>query len=611
MKLLQITRNTLSFTGKQGKTSWLIFLYPIVLIFLVGIGLNMGAANRLPVAVYGVDPIMDIMQDSGEPIELFSVNSEAELRSAVRSKEAIMGISFEDDSSRKKISIYFDSTKQAVASGLLLLLDKAINEEKVESGESLGALQRLLAPKVAEIREKEREMEEFSGRIDELRNYLSSARNDLFAAKSQLSSYKSELQDYKGDLGALDTYVSRLNDYESDLVSLRSSLNSREQQRDEVSAKLSTHLENIDYYLADVQSAINYVSSAKALAPQPSALYDYLDDAHSRLLDLRRDLQAARSDLTSMRTQLNSIDFASMRNAINNLQQDIRSTRQDISSFKHSSTTRMNSLISDIDSASSKIDGSLSDIDSFLEELEVLETKASETSELLGSIAGPLEEFVEKEPGELIPPEVVSEPVFGQRDWIDLFFPTIIAVDILLASVLLPMIMRVRMKEQGVELRLMRSRAGSFSVVLGESLAYYLISLSQLLLISLIAVSVFGVGVGNLAFFAVVMLTVPVVFTAIGVLFAQIVKTSTSAFLLSLLLSIPMIFISGAIIPIELMNPIISYLGTLTPLYVTIDFAEKMLFRGAAYLAVGDFAYLGTLSAFCLLSAVAVFYSKR
>ncbi len=193
-----------------------------------------------------------------------------------------------------------------------------------------------------------------------------------------------------------------------------------------------------------------------------------------------------------------------------------------------------------------------------------------------------------------------------------MFFPSILGVDMILASLLLPMIMKVRMRDQGVELRMLRSKASALSVIAGEMLANYTIALFQLTLIFLFGITFFGVSTGSIIGFFVVLLTLPLVFTSLGVFLSQIVDRSSTAFLLSLLISIPMIFISGTIIPIEFLSPLIRTIGSITPLYIVIDFAEKLFFRNlSVYEVLLDYGYLVIFSTLNLFIAWFVYAMKK
>jgi ABC-type multidrug transport system permease subunit len=565
MKFLDIFFNYIRFIRKQGSTSWLILLYPILLIMVVGIGLNIGSSDKVTVAIYG-----------------------------------------------KKINIFLDPTKQAVTSNLLLLVDKAVNEEKYKSGASLGAIQEKLAPSVIELRTKRGEMELFLLEISDIKTNVSKTKQELVEARSKLTDYRSDLLSYKSDLSKIDYYQQKLTSYDNSLSALSYSLTQKENERNSLSYKLSNDINKIDIYINDVNDALTNVYNAKTYSTSPSTDY-YLDQIESELLTLRSDLYTARSDLVSIRSELNSIDFNSMKTSVSALRSDIISTKNDLGAFKTKAMSEIDAMLVEIDATDAKISSSIDALSAFETKLGQIETKVRQTKNLIDKVISPLEEFLGKKPEELLPPEIESKSVFPEElRWIDMFFPSIIGIDILLASLLLPMIMKVRMREQGVELRMLRSKAGTLSVIVGETMANYLVAFFQLLLIFIFGIVFFGVKIVNPTGFLVVLITLPVVFTSLGVFLSQIIKRSSTAFLLSLLIGIPMIFISGTIIPLEFLNPLISAIGSIAPLYRVIDFTEMLFFRNASLIdALGNYLYLISFTGFNVLLAMFAYYLKR
>jgi ABC-type transport system involved in cytochrome c biogenesis permease component len=610
MKFIHIFLNYLRFFFKQGSTFWLTLLYPIMLILLVGIGLNIGTATKPTIIVFGNDSIFDtIGQDPN--FFVLTADSPQMVEAKVVSKEAIMGIVVEKNDSRKVVNIYIDPTKQAVASNLLLLVDKAVNEEKMKSGQSLSAIQQKLAPSLIDMKQKKTELKQFETEIDGVRSNITQTKQELISTKAKLASYKSELIAYKSNLSRIDYFQNKLTGYDANLSSFSNTLYARQSERDSVSYKLSDNIYKINGYLFKVDNVRNYISYAKSYSTSYNTNY-YLDQMDGELLSLHSDLLLAQSDMTNAKYQLDSIDFYSMQVGISNIRSDITSTKNDLALFKTGASVKIDSMISEIDTSDVKVSSAIANLTAFESKLISLKTKTFDTGVLLERMIVPLEEFLGKKPEELLPPQINSISVFPNEKKIDMFFPGILGIDMILASLLLPMIMKVRMREQGVELRMILSKAGTMSVIIGEMLANYCVSLFQLLLIFIFGILFFGIRVGNPVGFFVVFFTLPLVFTSLGVFLSQIINRSSTAFLLSLLISIPMIFISGTIIPLEFLNPVIAFVGHLTPLYILIDFTEKSFFRSVSTFEVLiDYAYLLIFTIGNIFLAMVAYYSKR
>lgn len=610
MKFLDIFVSDVRFIMKQGSTSWLILLYPILLILVVGIGLNIGTSDKLTVAVYGNDTVFDSLA-ADNSLNVVHVARQSDLEALVRSKGAVMGVDVEENVSRKVINIYLDPTKQAVASSLLLMVDKAVNEEKLKSGASLGALQNKLAPSLVDLKAKRREMSAFASDIYDLKRNVTATKEELEQARGKLSTYRVALLEYKSDLGRIDDYRAKLAGYDSNLSGLSNSLYDKENERAYLSNRISYDITKIDNYLYETDTMLTYVSYAKSYSTSYYNSY-YLNQTEYQLLSMKSDLTQSRADLVSINNELWMIDFNSMQTEISGVRSDMGATSGDLASFKLQSGAKIDSVLADVNDSDAEIASAIGQLTVFESRLDSLQNEIIDTGYLLDKVITPLEEFLGKKPEELLPPEINSVSVFPGENRMDMFFPSVIGVDMILASILLPMIMRVRMKEQGVELRMLRSRAGTLSVIAGEMLANYLVSLLQLTLICAFGVLFFGVSVGNLGGFAIVFATVPLVFTSLGVLLSYLVNRSSTAFLLSLLISIPMIFICGTIIPLEFLNPAIAAAGRLMPLYVVIDFTEKMFFRNVALAeVVPDYLYLLFFTGFNTVASMAAYYLKR
>jgi len=187
---------------------------------------------------------------------------------------------------------------------------------------------------------------------------------------------------------------------------------------------------------------------------------------------------------------------------------------------------------------------------------------------------------------------------------VNVLFPNIVSIDVLLASLLLPMIMGVRLIAQGVEGRLRITRLSNFSIVLGRFIGDYLVALMQLLLIVLIAVFFFHVSTGNFPSFFIALLIAPAVFTSLGMLLAQFIQKESTAVLTSILINIPMIFLSGAILPIEFLKPPMDLLGRNLPMFHLTELFEKITVRGLTLIeGLPNFAALLLFVSVCLFLA--------
>jgi ABC-2 type transport system permease protein len=114
--------------------------------------------------------------------------------------------------------------------------------------------------------------------------------------------------------------------------------------------------------------------------------------------------------------------------------------------------------------------------------------------------------------------------------------------------------------------------------------------LLQVVIVALAGSLIFGVSLGsNYTMLALGLLLAPAVFTALGLLLAAFVSNEGSAILSSLLISMPMLFLSGIILPIELLHGTFRAIGTILPLYNVVEMISKVTVRDSLAYAGGNY----------------------
>ncbi|MBS3067115.1 ABC transporter permease [Candidatus Micrarchaeota archaeon] len=610
MKFFDVFINYIRFTLKQGSTSFLVMVYPIFLILIIGTGLSITNPNKINVAVLGSDEIFNILARDNS-INIIKADNVDNLEWLVRSKKAIMGIAIEKEGDRKVINVFMDSTKKAVLSNLLLLIDKAVNEEKIKSANDLSSIQKKLAPKLIEIKNKYQQMDTVITEITEIQEKAASIGSELDQSKTELSNYNEELLSYKSGLGSIDDYNQKLSDYELRLSDILNDVSNAEAERNNLVLKINDRIYKISGYITKTNTALSYVRNAKLYTTVPIVVSN-LNKIENEITSVKSDLIEAQNDLIDINNDLSRIDFYPIKNDISNTKNEISTTNYQLRSFKTEANTKIDSMLLKVAQLDNKISISINELKEFEEKLSFTKAETFRAKDLVSEIIRPLDDFIGKKPEELLPPEINSFSVFKDEKTINMFFPSIIGIDMLLASLLLPMIMKVRMKEQGVELRMLRSKASSISIILGEFLANYVMGLFQLFVIILFGVVLFEVRFASFLGFLGVFFTIPLVFVSLGLMLSQIINRSSTAFLLSLLISIPMIFVSGTIIPIEFLNPLVAFFGSLTPLYISINFSEKLIFRNTGLLqALVDYGYIIFFTLINLTIATIIYRLKK
>ncbi len=151
-----------------------------------------------------------------------------------------------------------------------------------------------------------------------------------------------------------------------------------------------------------------------------------------------------------------------------------------------------------------------------------------------------------------------------------------------LLGVVLSAVVFVREKENGTWDIMLLMPVDSKLIILAKSLSQIAITLAgTVICVGLILFNVFDIPI-NGSFTAFVLLTVVYLFSVsgIGLFIASVAKDLLQVAQLSVLIMMPIIFLSGAWTPIYSMHPAIQYLSYISPLRYYIEGSLSIFFRG-------------------------------
>lgn len=193
------------------------------------------------------------------------------------------------------------------------------------------------------------------------------------------------------------------------------------------------------------------------------------------------------------------------------------------------------------------------------------------------------------------------------------FVPGIIGVIVMLICAMMTSISIVREKEMGTMEILLASPLSPAVIVGAKLLPYFIISSINLVSILLLSKYAFGlpigaVGVGWTAIPSFLLLSMVYVFVALalGLFISCVVRTQLAAMLLSLLLIVPAIYLSGMVFPVESMPTAFQRASRIVPARWFIDGARRLLIQGVEFRYV-----LQDLGVLCLEAVVLVALSIR
>lgn len=198
------------------------------------------------------------------------------------------------------------------------------------------------------------------------------------------------------------------------------------------------------------------------------------------------------------------------------------------------------------------------------------------------------------------------------------FVPGIIGVIVLLICAMMTSISIVREKEMGTMEVLLASPLSPAVIVGAKLVPYFVISSLNLVSILLLSKYAFALPIGSVgvgwtavpAFLLLCMVYVAVALS-LGLLISCVVSTQLAAMLLSLLLIVPAMYLSGLVFPVESMPAAFQRVSCIIPTRWFIDGARRLLIQGVAVRHVlKDFAVLALEAAVLVSLSIKLFKTR-
>ncbi len=217
-------------------------------------------------------------------------------------------------------------------------------------------------------------------------------------------------------------------------------------------------------------------------------------------------------------------------------------------------------------------------------QMEKLATEMSNSTESLVSdiemTKGVLGEIITKSPSFIAAPiKLLRESVFKDRSYLDFLMPGIISIVLMFISFLLASITIVQERSKKTLVRTLLTPLTLSEFVFEKTSALILIALLQGIILIVVAFLLYGIviPVNQLGQLFLVILVYSASFIGIGMALATFAESENTAMLLSLVLSIPMLFLSGVFFPFETMPELMVRLGNALPITMGIRALESVL----------------------------------
>lgn len=161
------------------------------------------------------------------------------------------------------------------------------------------------------------------------------------------------------------------------------------------------------------------------------------------------------------------------------------------------------------------------------------------------------------------------------------FVPGVIGLILLLICAMMTSIAIVKEKEMGTMEVLLASPLPPIVIVVAKLVPYFVISCTNLATILLLSVCLLDIPIaGSVVGFIVISLLYILVSLLLGLFISNCVNSQLAAMLLSLLLIVPTIYLSGLAFPIESMPETLQHASCIVPARWYIEVARKLMIQG-------------------------------
>ncbi len=640
MKLIDIIWKEISLIKAQKIALVLIFLYPFIVIGLLGSaftggfdatkasGTKIGFVNDLDFN----SKIIDNMASS-ENLSIITYSDENSLREALLSKKVISGIVLKGDSPNKqlRVDLLYDNSN-LLSSRFFMEIAKAVMQRITMdvAQKQLGEIWKTMTSFGANVNEEIKNVEDFKAQLISAEDSLNDLESDMnkfdFAEiESILSSQKNTVASYNSKIDSFEENVAKFKDsYEiarDSYSTFRSKINSYD-------SKLNALITGLDVAIKDIDEIKQLLLSVQSTLPEGVAKQS-ITDSLTKIESIREEIVIEKEFLDNLlelfleiKDEQSKINIA-FREA-DDVFDEIDSETQGLESAVNSSSTAITTMDSKLQLFKESIDEVKALIKNARSSKETIESKLNASSVLLSTFSTQLVEFGNIDPKVLAQPVIFYESRLFEVGSFGILVSNALVVVLILTCMLLTSIIFIMEKTENVTLRLELSPTSKFTLFTGKIIGQLVIALIEAGIIFIVAFAKIPLpfpilGVTQLGFglvssvslieLVLAVILVSVTFICIGLLIASFVKNQSTAILTSLLLIVPMLFLSGIVLPLEFMEPFMQMVSSFLPMTVANNLLIGLLIKGFSLTQL--WLEIILLIFYCVLALVIVFLKNK
>lgn len=610
LKIFDIIWKEISLVKSQKIALLLIILYPLLVVGLLGSAFTGIDVSKMAQSKIGL--VDNISFDSNisknfltmKDLTIVPFDDTNSLKLAVQKKEVIAGIRLSGDSQVKpiKVELLYDNSS-LLSSRFFVEVAKAmiqrVSSELVQK--QLGTIWTTISQLGGNLDAELTNIEDFKSKLA-----ASSVTLDSLEAKLNAVDFTEMQNTLEGQQNSVETFKSKNELFKKNLDSFKSSFSELKTEYSSFRTQVSQYKSQLALLPGQISAAylalgvtINELKSIEPLIVDATAKQK-LNESITSLEEQKTKLNEWSSVITQLNVLLEKIDSDSSKLNTTITQADTLFKTLDSESANISAA--LTSSTGAINTANEKLvvfEQSIEEVKKLIAEARIsksdIESRLNESDSLLSSFAKKIIEFKDINPDVLAKPVIFYEARIFEVDSFGILVANSAVVVLILTCTLLTSLLVILEKTQKVSLRLALSSTSKSMLILGKILGQLVIALIEGAIIFLVAftkiplpfpvggVSQIGFGLainGSLIelFFGVVLISLA--FISIGLLISFFTKNQSTAILACLLLIVPMLFLSGIILPIEFMEPTMQMLSSILPLTVANNMLLGLIVKG-------------------------------
>jgi uncharacterized coiled-coil DUF342 family protein len=584
LNLFSLAWKEIKLVKTQSASLALTIIYPVLVVLAVSVAfsgneffanyLGQSGIEKPDVAIFVPQDsnnfdFSDFMQKMGDfnNITILRVRTPELAKEAVRNRIARIGIAVGDPGLRNKpvdVNLFLDNSallgSRAIASQAFMGLENVRYKKSQEIINSIWGDMEWIKSK----------LNDQQGKID---GFLESINGD----KARLQTMRARINSIK-----IAPLLEKIGQFEADYIEIKSDINSTRADLEaskadllEFSAKMENAKNRLIQYKEELGQLKSEVANAKNLA---------IGEMEAKLGAIEKDLGEKIEEIDSTVIEIESAlkKTGEINGRIDKANKALLSAGVKMEASKDT-VGQFRGLLGELQGLVDETNGI---IQQGMDSQEKIEADLNGTKALFSSLAGTLGEFQKYDPGFLISPLKVNEFNLYPADNLAVISPICLAIVLLLTVVLLSGVSVLREREYGVGFRVRLSTTPKAVWLFGKILGQILFAFFEAGIILFLFLFVFQVQLaGSAADLLIALLLVSFCFASIGIFLANFAKTESTLILGSLVVMIPMLFLSGIIFPVEFMPAALGQFAELMPLTISINLFSGAMLTGIPLVA--------------------------